>query len=124
MSRKNLEGIVEDQGNHVKHFDPLEAVSHHIVFIIFLSMLFLVALFMFFMADPATEAPTAYAIVEFEPITIHQDIANAIGSALHSIRQSEDRPLLMLALYTFWIIVFGLINMVIYERHIERRQKK
>jgi hypothetical protein len=121
MSRKNLEGIVEEK-NQVKHFDPLEAVSHHIVFIIFLCMLFLIALFMFFAAEPPTEVPTAYAIIEFEPITIHQDIANAFSSALHSIRQSEDRPLLMLALYTFWIIVFGLINMVIYERHIEKRK--
>jgi ABC-type transport system involved in multi-copper enzyme maturation permease subunit len=125
MSRESLEGIVEDHGKHrhVKHYDALDAVNKHVVFLIFLALMFLVGLIMFMFAEPNPDA-TAYAIVEFEPVTIHTEMADAVSGALHSIRLSEDRPLLMLALYTFWIIVFGLINMVIYERQIEKRHKK
>jgi len=116
--KKSLESIVKRQDNHVKHFDPAEAIHHHVVFVIFIAMMFLMGIFMFLMAEPGD--PTAYAIVQFEPITIHHDIANSVSGFIDNVRHSENRPLVLLALYTFWIVIFGLINMVLYERQLRK----
>jgi len=121
MSRKkSLENIVKRQDNHVKHFDPVEAISHHVVFLIFISLMFLMGVFMFLTSAPAPDAATTYALYEFEPITIHKDIAEGVSNYVENVRNSENRPLVLLILYTFWIVIFGLINMVLFERKVHK----
>ena len=118
--RKTLESLVKGQERHVKHFDPLEAISHHVVFLVFISLLFLMGAFMFLASEPSASPTATYALYEFEPITLHKDIATSISDFVENVRHSENRPLVMLVLYTFWIILFGLINMVLYERQVRR----
>jgi hypothetical protein len=113
--KESLETILKRHArdNHVKHFDALEAINHHVVVVIFFSILFLFGLVMFFTATPDPEFATAYAIFEFQPI--HVGIFDAIGNFIDSARVSPDRPYILLTLYTSWIIIFGLANMFVYE---------
>jgi len=121
MSRKkSLENIVKRQDNHVKHFDPIDAISHHVVFLIFIAIMFLMGVFLFFAASPGPDAATTYALYEFEPITIHKEIGESVSNFVENVRNSENRPLVLLILYTFWIIIFGLINMVLFERNVRK----
>lgn len=119
--KKSLETIVKPEPGHVRHFDPIDAISHHVVAVVFIALLFLASLVMFFLAEPTQEA-TTYAIYTFEPITIHKEIGTGITEFVDSVRHSENRPLVLLSLYTFWIIIFGLVNMVLYERELERKK--
>ena len=124
MSRKkSLERIVEHHAKvkYVKHFDPLDAISHHVVFVIFLALLFMFGIFMFMTAEQTPQTATTFAIYEFEPITIHKDIANSVSDFIYNIRHSEERAFVLLALYTFWIIIFGLVNTVLFEREKYRK---
>ena len=120
MSRRkeSLERLVQHHAKekYVRHFDPLDAIAHHVVFIIFIALLFMFSTFMYLTAEPTPQSAVTYAIYEFEPVTIHKDIANSIGDFIYNVRNSEDRPFVLLLLYTFWIVIFGLINMVLFER--------
>ena len=124
--KKSLEGIVKGnkKPNHVKHFDPTEAIHHHIVLILFISMMFLFSLVLFFTSEPMPESAVSYAIYEFQPITIHKDIGAGVSEFIYNVRHSEDRPLVLLTLYTFWIVIFGLVNMALYEKSIHKEHKK
>ncbi len=129
MSRKkSLENLVKSQArdNHVKHFDPIDAISHHVVIVIFLSMLFLFSLVLFFTSVQNPGSATAYAIIEFKAPTFMNSIGSGVSGFISNVRQSEERPLILLTLYTFWIVIFGLVNMALYERnlHKEHRKKK
>jgi len=119
MSKKSLETIVGKQ-KHVKHHDPLEPINHHVVFLLFISLLFLMGVFVFLTAAPGEGSATTYAIMDFNKITIHKDIASSVSNFISDVRHSENRPLVLLVLYTFWIILFGLINMVLFERQIRK----
>lgn len=124
--RKSLEAVLEKQAksNYVKHFDPVDVISHHLVLVIFLALMFLMTLMLFFATPQTPGGATAFAIIKFEPITFHHDVANGISDFIQSVRHREDRPLVLLTLYTFWIIIFGLINMVLYERKIHKEFNK
>jgi hypothetical protein len=114
--RESLDTILEQHAKegHVKHYDPLEAISHHVVFVIFLSLCFLFSLVMFLSGEPDPEFATTYAIFEFPSINF--GVWDTVTGFIHSAQASPDRPYILLALYTFWIIIFGLINMFLYER--------
>ncbi len=118
QKKKSLERLVEhhDSDKYVKHFDLLDPISHHLVIIIFVSFLFIFAAFMFLIAEPTPNSTVAYAIFQYKPIHIQKDIAGSIGKLVYNIRHSEERPFVLLMLYTFWIVIFGLINMVMFER--------
>jgi len=123
--KKSLESLVKcvAKDNHVRHFDPIDAISHHVVFVVFISLMFLMGLFLFMTSEPGPTQATTFAIYEFEPVTFHKDIASTVSDFINNVRNSEDRPLVLLALYTFWIIIFGLVNMAIYERNLHKEHK-
>jgi uncharacterized BrkB/YihY/UPF0761 family membrane protein len=116
--RESLENILKrhDKANHVRHIDPAEGISHFVVAIIFFAVLFLFGVLMFFTAQPDEQSATTFAIVEYEPITIHEPVVSAVTGFLQNVRMSEDRGAIMLMLFTVTIIAFVLINMVRYER--------
>jgi hypothetical protein len=114
--KESLDSILERHAkdNHVKHFDPLEAISHHVVFLIFLSLCFLFSLVLFLGAEPDPEFATTFAVFEWQSVNF--GIWDSVTGFIHSAQTSPDRPYVLLALYTFWIIIFGLVNMFLYER--------
>ncbi len=122
MKKATLENLVKEDARrgHVHHIDPLQAISHHLVFLVFIGLAFLLMLFVYFIAPATPESATSFVIYEFEPITVHKEIAGAVFDFIFKVRHSEDRPLVLLALYTFWIVIFGLINMVLYERNLKK----
>lgn len=113
---RSLEWLVDNHSGKRHHFDPIDAISHHVVLVVFLAMLFLFGIFMFLLAEPSTQGPVAYAIYEYKPLGVQE----AVGDFIEKVRNSEERPFILLVLYTFWIIIFGLINMVIYERRMNK----
>ncbi len=125
-SKKSLENIVKSKegDNHVKHFDPVDAISHHVVLVIFLCMLFLFSLVLFFTSEQNPASATAYAIMQFKTPTVFHSMGAGISGFISNVRQSEDRPLILLTLYTFWIVIFGLVNMALYERNLQKDHRK
>ena len=118
MSRRSLENLLthKESDRCVQHHDPSEGVHHNVMIVVFLAMLMFFGIFLFLTAEQTPHSAVTFAIYEFEPVTIHKDIADGIAGFIDDVRVSQERPMVLLLLYTFWIAIFGLINMVLYER--------
>jgi hypothetical protein len=114
----SLETLLEKKKEErpVKHFDPLEAVSHHVVLVIFFAVLFLFSLSMFLMAEPDEEFMTTYAIFEWGPVTWPSDAWHAVTGFFDAARTSVNHSYILLTLYALAIVVYMAVNLVLYER--------
>jgi hypothetical protein len=121
---EELEKMVFPNEHHHFHKDPVERISNSVIALIFLSIFILFMVFAF-LNSLYTQGPTpmqTYALVQFEPIDMGwlDTISSNVSSFVDTVQSSENRPVILLAFYTMWIIVVGIANLV----HFERKRRK
>jgi hypothetical protein len=116
-----LEGIIRSS-HQIEHHDKLDIIANHVIVIVFISLLFLASVFMFFTSEPNTENATAYAIVEYKNVIPDFKVFDKISSGLEDIRNSNDRPYLLLMMFVGWIMVAGFINIALHEKEIKKQE--
>ncbi len=123
MTRSNksrLENIIKEHepSEHSVHHHPHEHIATHIALLIFISLFFLVSVFMFFTSSPAPT--TAHAIVEFNEINLDFGIGEKISGFFETLMNPEHRTELLFILYVSWILIVGVMNLYFVERELKK----
>ncbi len=126
---KKLEELVKKHAKkrdrHVKHYDPLEVIHNHVVAVIFISLMFLVGVFMFLSSEHTTIEQTTgnYVLINYSsvantlsPMHAISGAATSVSSFVEKVRQSPNRSITILTFYCFWLTIFLIINAAMHER--------
>jgi hypothetical protein len=106
--------------NHPRIKDPVKKLYVHVGLMLFCMAIVLMFCMMYLKLQPSTEAATSFVIYEY-PSVSDITIDNHIGEFTQSVKQSPEHSNIMLAFYTFWIIIVGLTAATVSDY---RRRKK
>ena len=118
MAKKNkLEDMIEAKSKHQCKCDRLELIHNHVLVVVFVAIIFLFSAFMFTLSTPIEPSVTGNSVlIDYSDIVPNLHIGEVVGDFFDSIRDSDNRSFIALTFYTFWIIVFIVINGAMLER--------
>jgi hypothetical protein len=106
--------------NHPRIKDPVKKLYVYVGLMLFCTLMVLIFSMVYIKVEPGTDAGTALVIYEY-PSVSDITIDNHIGEFAQSVKQSPEHSNIMLAFYTFWIIIVGLTAATVSDY---RRRKK
>ncbi|MFP4403761.1 MAG: hypothetical protein ACOC3X_03600 [Nanoarchaeota archaeon] len=116
-NNKGLENLLlkdNCKNTHDHHFHPHEFIANHVIFVVFLAMLFLTSLFVFLLAAPTDDVGTAYALFEFKPINL--GIMDKVSSVKDVFVNNLHREEFLFMIFLCWIFIVGAINLHVTEK--------
>jgi hypothetical protein len=91
--------------------DPLRKLYVHVGLVLVLLSVALV-FSLLYMRLPPSQMPTGMVLVEYPDL----GIAEGIKSFSASVKSSPDKDMIMLLMYTLWVVIVGAIAMAVHER--------
>ncbi len=96
---------------------PHEDIAGHVGLVIFISLLFLLGVFLFFISEPGTTT-TGYAVVDFSDINM--GLGERVENFINAFTDLENREEFLFILYVSWILIIGVTSLYFVERDMKK----